>query len=492
MSDLEKIGTGIPGLDLVLRGGLPRRRIYLVEGRPGSGKTTIGLRFLIDGAARGEPCLYISLSETADELRATVRSHGWSLDGIDLHEVVPAEARLDREQSVLFPSEAELNQTVEAISHAIRERRPARVVIDSMLELRMVANDPMRYSRQVVALKRFLLEQDCTSLLMDDLSDEPRQYGLQGIVHGVLTLEQREREFGSSRRRLRVVKMRGADYQSGWHDFSISPQGVAVYPSLVADEHVRPHERTSVASGVPVLDRMLGGGLVRGTSAMILGPAGAGKSSLALQYANVATANGEHVAYFAFDETKDTLLDRANGLATQASNAIGAGRMHWERINPSRVSPGELIWKVRRQVEDHDAAVVIIDSVNSYLETMHEEASLLLQLHELLSYLSNRGVLTILIVGQSGLLDNVHDPLDVGFISDTVILVRFFEADGAVRKAISVVKKRPGQHDTSIQEFSLAPDGVVVGPRLAGFEGVLTGVPRIARGSASGPTVEHD
>ena len=500
MSDLEKIGTGIPGLDLVLRGGLPQRRIYLVEGRPGSGKTTVGLRFMIDGAARGESCLYISLSETVEELRATARSHGWPLDGVDLHEVVPAEARLDREQSVLFPSEAELGQTVEAITNAIRERRPARVVVDSMLELRMVANDPMRYSRQVVALKRFLLEQDCTTLVMDDLTDEPRQYGLQGMVHGVITLEQREREFGATRRRLRVVKMRGADYQGGWHDFAISPAGVDVFPSLIADEHLKPHPRSIVASGVAALDTMLGGGLMRGTSAMILGPAGVGKSSLALQYANVATANNEHVAYFAFDETKETLVDRANGLSMQASTAIGDGRMVWERINPSRISPGELIWKVRREVEDHGATVVIIDSVNSYLETMHEEASLLLQLHELLGYLSNRGVLTLLIVGQSGLLDNVHDPLDVGFISDTVILVRFFEADGTVRKAVSVVKKRPGQHDTSIREFSLGPDGVVVGPQLEGFEGVLTGVPRsrqdpgpaTGQHPASGPAVQHD
>lgn len=480
MSDLEKIHTGIPELDQVLRGGLPRQRIHLIEGRPGTGKTTIGLRFLIDGAEKGEPCLYISLSETVEELEATARSHGWSLDGIALREVVPAEAQLERQQSVLFPSEAELSQTIEAICEAIRAVGPSRIVIDSMSELRMVANDPMRYRRQIVALKRFLLQQACTTLLMDDLTDEPRQFDLQGTVHGVITLDQREREFGAARRRLRVVKMRGAEFQSGWHDFAITAREVYVFPSLIAEEHQGQRVRDTVTSEVPALDAMLCGGLVRGTSVMILGPTGVGKSSLALQYANVAAGRGEHVAYFAFDETKDTLLDRANGLSMRAAEAIDAGTVHWERINPSRITPGEFIWKVRRQVEDRGAAVVVIDSLNSYLETMHEEAALMLQMHELLSYLSNQGVLSLLIVGQSGLLQDVRDTLDVGFITDTVILLRYFEAEGTVRKAISVVKKRPGRHETSIREFSLTSTGMSVGDPLEDFQGVLTGVPRIA------------
>lgn len=486
MSDIEKIHTGIPEFDLVLRGGLPRSRIHLVEGRPGTGKTTLGLRFLIDGHEKGERCVYISLSETVSELRATAASHGWSLEGIDLHQVVPAEISAERQQSVLFPSEAELGQTIALITGIIDKAAPSRVVIDSMSELRMVANDPMRYRRQIVVLKQFLLQQACTVLLMDDLTDEPRQYDLQGTVHGVITLEQREREFGAARRRLRVVKMRGADFQSGWHDFAITNKEVYVFPSLIADEHARQPTGGTIGSRIPALDQMLGGGLARGTSVMILGPTGAGKSSLALQYANVAAEQGEHVAYFAFDETKETLLDRANGLSMRASEAIGDGRIFWERINPSRISPGEFIWKVRRQVEDRDAAVVVIDSVNSYLETMHEETSLLLQMHELLSYLANRGVLTILIVGQSGLLDNVQDPLDVGFLSDTVVLLRFFEADGEVRKAISVVKKRPGHHESAIREFSLTAGGVFVGPQLDAMTGVLTGVPRMAQAQAPG------
>jgi len=480
MSDLEKIHTGIPELDTVLRGGLPKRRIHLIEGRPGTGKTTIGLRFLIDAAAKGERSLYISLSETVEELDATARSHGWSLAGVELREVVPSEAQLEREQSVLFPSEAELSQTIEAIIGAIREINPVRLVIDSMSELRMVANDPMRYRRQIVALKRFLLQQDCTTLWMDDLTDEPRQFDLQGTVHGVLTLDQREREFGAARRRLRVVKMRGAEFQSGWHDFAITADEIYVFPSLIAEEHQGQRGREAVPSDVAELDDMLCGGLVRGTSAMILGPTGVGKSSLALQYANVAAARGEHVAYFAFDETKETLLDRANGLSMRAADAIDAGTVYWERINPTRITPGEFIWKVRRQVEDHGAAVVVIDSLNSYLETMQEEASLMLQMHELLSYLANQGVLSLLIVSQTGLLQDVRDTLDVGFISDTVILLRFFEAEGEVRKAISVVKKRPGRHATSIREFSLTSSGVSVGAPLAAYQGVLTGVPRVA------------
>lgn len=491
MSDIEKIKTGIPELDMVLRGGLPRQRIHLVEGRPGSGKTTIGLRFLIEGAQVGDRTLYVTLSETVEELRATAASHDWSLDGIGMREIVPVESRFEEQQSVLFPSELELGQTIAGIMDAIREIAPQRVVIDSMSELRMVAQDPMLYRRQVVALKRFLVEQGCTSMLMDDLTDEPRQYDLQGTAHGVITLEQLEREFGAARRRLRIVKMRGADFQSGWHDFAITSGEVYVFPSLIADEHVRPHARAAVPSNIPALDEMLGGGLARGTSAMLLGPTGAGKSSLALQYANVAAERGEHVAYFSFDETKETLLDRANGLSMRAAEAIGNGSIHWERINPSRISPGEFIWKVRRQVEDHDAVIVVIDSLNSYLETMHEETALSLQMHELLNYLARQGVLSIMIVGQSGLLDKVHDPLDIGFITDTVILLRFFEAQGTVSKAISVVKKRPGRHENSIRQFMLTAEGVAVGEQLEGMEGVLTGTPRLARGSSTPPQSEH-
>jgi circadian clock protein KaiC len=361
-----------------------------------------------------------------------------------------------------------------------------------MSELRMVAEDPMRYRRQIVALKRFLLQQDCTTLLMDDLTDEPRQYDLQGTVHGVITLEQREREFGAARRRLRVVKMRGAEFQSGWHDFAITEREVFVFPSLIADEHKGDRPRETIGSEIPALDTMLGGGLARGTSVMILGPTGVGKSSLALQYANVAAERGEHVAYFAFDETRETLVERANGLSMRAADAIDNGAIFWERINPSRISPGEFIWKVRRQVEDQRAAVVVIDSLNSYLETMHEEKALMLQMHELLSYLSNQGVLSIMIVGQSGLLQEVGDPLDIAFISDTVILMRYFEAEGQVRKAISIVKKRPGRHESSIREFSLTSAGVHVGPQLEDFAGVLTGVPRLTQDAPTPPQLAHD
>jgi circadian clock protein KaiC len=278
---------------------------------------------------------------------------------------------------------------------------------------------------------------------------------------------------------MRIIKMRGADYQSGWHDFAVVKEEVLVFPSLIADEHCRDFSHAPIASDISALDELLGGGLARGNSALVLGPSGVGKSSLALQYVNAATRRDERTAYFSFDESAETLLERASGLSMSIADAIKRESVHWEKINPTRISPGEFIWKVRRQVEDKHVSIVVIDSLNSYMETMHEEQALMLQMHELLSYLSNMGVLCLLIVGQTGLLENVRDPLDVSFITDTVILLRFYEADGAVHKAISVVKKRPGRHESTIREFTLTDGGVSVGPQLHEFEGVLTGTPRL-------------
>lgn len=476
----EKLLTGIPEFDIVLRGGLPRNRIHLLEGKPGTGKTTISLRFLMDGAQRGEKCLYIALSETESELRATAKSHRWSLDGIDICEIIPVEANLDDQQSVLFPSEVELGKTIKLITDSIDKFNPSRIVIDSVSELRLLAEDPMRYRRQIIALKQFLLQRSVTVFLLDDLTAEPRVYDLESTVHGVILLEQRERAFGSIRRTMRVVKMRGADFQSGWHDFAIVKEEVLVFPSLIADEHHKQYARDPLSSDVPELNELLGGGLIRGSSALILGPSGVGKSSLALQYVNAASKRNERVAYFSFDESSETLLERATGLSMSIADAIHREAVYWERINPSRISPGEFIWKVRRQVEDHDVSIVVIDSMNSYMETMHEEQALMLQMHELLSYLNNMGVLCLMIVGQTGLLENVQDPLDVSFITDTVILLRFYEADGAVHKAISVVKKRPGKHESTIREYMLTDGGVTVGPQLRAFQGVLTGTPKLA------------
>jgi circadian clock protein KaiC len=478
VGELTKLQTGIPELDVVLRGGLLRNRIHLIEGRPGTGKTTIGLRYLIAGAEKGEKTLYVTMSETAEELRATAQSHNWSLDGIEVCEIVPFESLLENQQSVLYPSEIELNKTVSLITDAIARVNPSRIVIDSMSELRLLAEDPMRYRRQILALKQFLLHRNATVILLDDMTADPREYELQSTVHGVILLEQREKTFGATRRRMRIVKMRGTDFQSGWHDFAIVKEEVLVFPSLIADEHHTKHKREPVSSGIAELDELSGGGLVRGTSVVLLGPSGVGKSSLALQYTSAAVKRGEHAAYFSFDESSETLLDRATGLSMDISDAVKRESVHWERVNPSRITPGEFIWKVRREVEGRAAKLVVIDSLNSYLETMQEEAALMLQMHELLTYLTNQGVICLLVVGQTGLLENVRDPMDIGFISDTIILLRFFENEGEVHKAISVVKKRPGYHESTIREFSLTDEGVKVGPQLRQFEGVLTGVPR--------------
>ncbi|MGV3742585.1 MAG: ATPase domain-containing protein [Burkholderiaceae bacterium] len=487
MAKLIKQRTGIPELDVVLRGGLLRKRIHLIEGRPGTGKTTLGMRYLMEGAKQGEKTLYITLSETEEELRDTAASHDWSLDGIEICQIVPVESLFSNQQSVLYPSEVELNQTVTLITDAITRVNPSRIVIDSMSELRLLAEDPMRYRRQILALKQFLLQRDVTVLLLDDMTADPREYELQSTVHGVILLEQREKTFGAARRRMRVVKMRGADFQSGWHDFAIVKDEVLVFPSLIAEEHHTEHKREAVPSGIAELDELLGGGLVRGTSVVLLGPSGVGKSSLALQYTNASVKRGEHAAYFSFDESSETLLDRATGLSMDISKAVEEEAVHWERINPSRITPGEFIWKVRREVEDRAAKMVVIDSLNSYLETMQEETALMLQMHELLTYLSNQGVICLLVVGQTGLLEHVQDPIDIGFISDTIILLRFFESEGEVHKAISVVKKRPGYHETAIREFSLTEDGLKVGPQLRDFEGVLTGVPKYTGSHAAAP-----
>lgn len=476
---IEKLKTGIPELDSVCRGGLPKGRIHLVEGRPGTGKTTLGLRFLMEGAQAGKKALYITLSETEPELRATAVSHKWDLSGIEICEVRPVEAEIDARQTVLVPSEVELSKTIQLITDCITRVSPDLLVIDSMSEIRLLADNSLQYRRQVIALKHYLLKRQATVLMLDDMTADPREYELQSTVDSVILLEQMERSFGSARRRLSVVKMRAADFQSGWHDFAITESELLVFPSLIAEEHQREHQRTAVTSGVTELDQLLGGGLVLGTSALILGPSGVGKSSLALQYANSAAKRGEAVAYFSFDESSETLMERASGLAMQIADAVHQERVHWERINPSRIAPGEFIWKVRRQVEDRQITTVVIDSLNSYLETLQEETALMLQMHELLTYLGNQGVLCLLVVGQAGLLENVHDPLDVAYISDAVILLRFFEAQGAVHKAISVVKKRPGWHESTIREFSLTAEGVQVGPPLLDFEGVLTGVPKL-------------
>ncbi len=473
----DKILTGIPEFDLILRGGLPRARLHLLEGAPGTGKTTIALQFLLKGLGDGRRGLYVTLSETETELRASAKSHGWSLDGIGIFELVPLEAQLDRQQSVLYPSEVELGETMRLITERIEADEPDLVVIDSLSELRLLAQDQLRYRRQILALKQYLQGRQCTTLVLDDLTSQTGSMELHSLMHGVVSLEQIERSYGAARRRLRIAKMRGSEYQSGWHDFAITPGNVLIFPSLIADEHKTEFKPTSVSSNLNALDELMGGGLTRGTTTMLVGPSGVGKSSIALQYVAAAVRRGEHAAYFSFDESFETLGLRSTALGIDIEEAVRRGELGWERANPSRLSPGQFVWQVRRQVEDQKARVVVIDSLNSYLSTMPEEQALILQMHELLSYLNNQGVVTILILAQQGIVGDIQNPVDLSFMSDTVVLLRFFEAAGEVRKAISVVKKRTGVHELAIREFRLFPDGMQVGPQLLEFQGVLTGVP---------------
>lgn len=483
----RRILTGIPEFDTVLRGGLARDRVFLMEGEPGTGKTTFALTLLREGARRGEKTLYITMSETADELRAAAASHGWDLKGIEIFELVPTEAQARQQQTVLYPAEIELSETVGAITSKIKEVNPERVVLDSLAELRLLAPDQLRYRRQLLELKQFLQDRAGVTFLLDDLSSGGTK-DVHSIVHGVFVLEQREREYGAVRRRLRIAKMRGSDFQSGWHDYVIQTGQILVFPSLIAEEHKGGDlEQGSVMSGLPELDAMMGGGMTRGTTTMLVGPSGAGKTSLALRYALTAIDAGERAAYFSFDETFPTWLKRGDALGMPIEDAVERGMLFWRRANPSRLSPGEFVWHVRRRVEDDRARVVVIDSLNSYLATMPEERSLVLQMHELLTYLNNKGVVSILILAQQGIVGDVSSPIDLSFLSDAVVLIRFFEARGEVRKAISVVKRRTGLHELSIREMRLFPGGMRVGPPLREFQGVLTGIP-----SYLGPTLIGD
>jgi circadian clock protein KaiC len=469
--------TGIPEFDVVLRGGLPRNRLHLIEGAPGTGKTTLALQFLMNGVGNGERCLYITLSESAEEIEASAAAHGWSLDGVEIFELVPTEAELEHQQTVLYPAEAEFGETMRLITDRIEAVRAERVVIDSLAELRLLAQDPLPYRRQLLTLKRFLQGRHITTLVLDDLTSSEIGTDLHSLVYGVISLEQMERSYGAARRRLRIAKMRGMAYQSGWHDFTLVTGEVLVFPSLIAEEHQTAIPRTAIISGVTGLDEVLGGGLDRGTTTMLLGPSGAGKSTIALRYVASAVSQGERAAYFSFDETFETLSRRSAAIGLPIAQMVADDKVGWFRANPSRLSPGEFVWYVRREVEDKQARIVIIDSLNSYFGTMPEEHALVLHMHELLTYLNNKGIVTVLIMAQQGIVGDMHNPIDLSFLSDTVLLLRFFEAEGELRKAISVIKKRTGVHGLAIREYRLFPGEMHVGPPLQELQGVLTGVP---------------
>lgn len=490
--EAARISTGNAGLDDILGGGFDRHRMYLYEGCPGTGKTTIALEFLLEGVRRGERVLYITLSETKQELEVVARRHGWTLDGVDIFELVPPESSMDPslELTVLHPAELELSETTKLVFEQVAKVNPARVVFDSLSELRLLAQSPLRYRRQVLALKHHFSRRQCTVVLLDDLSSAENDLQLHSISHGVVLLEQLAIEYGAERRRLRVVKMRGIDFRGGYHDFTIRKGGLGIFPRLVAAEHHVAFPNEIISSGNAEMDLLLGGGLERGTNALFIGAAGVGKSSLALSYAIAAGERGEHAVFFAFDEGRGTLEARARTIGLPLARMLESGRIRFQQVDPAELSPGEFAAIVRRSVEEDGARVVVIDSLNGYLNAMPDGRFLILQMHELLSYLGQRGVVTILVLAQHGLVGPMDTPLDISYLSDAVVMLRYFEYRGTVRRALSVVKKRSGRHEHTIREFRLTPSGLFVGPPLENFNGVFSGTP-VYTGDA-GPLMSKD
>ncbi|MDP4006958.1 ATPase domain-containing protein [Methylobacterium sp. NEAU K] len=474
----SRISTGIPGLDDVLGGGLTDDRLYLLEGTPGSGKTTLSLQFLLEGVKRGERGLYVTLSETADELRASAATHGWSLDQIEVYELVN-ELGLDpdSEQSILHPSEIELGETVKEVIARVDAIKPMRVVFDSLSELRLLAQNPLRYRRQILALKQFFAKRDCTVLMLDDRTSEVGDVQLHSIAHGVISLEQAPREFGSERRRLRIIKMRGIKFRGGYHDFVLDTGGISVFPRLIAAEHHTSFDPTAASTGSVELDLLLGGGLVPGTNTLLIGPSGVGKTTTAVRCMLTALERGETATYFLFDEGLATLLTRSSILGMDFTSHIDAGRLTITQIDPAELAPGEFAAEVRTAVEDRRSTVVVIDSLNAYLHAMPGDEFLILQMHELLSYLNQQGVTTLLVLGQHGIVGEIRSDVDLSYLSDCILLFRFFEAKGEVRTALSVVKSRVNAHERTIREMRVGMGGLQVGEALHDFEGVLTGLP---------------
>lgn len=479
--------TGVEGLDDILAGGLARGHFYLIEGQPGAGKTTVALQFLLEGTRRGEQCLYITLSETERELRDGARSHGWELgESIAIFELAPAESLLDasQQQSLLYSSDLELGETTQQIFDIFERLKPTRVVLDSLSEIRLLAQSSLRYRRQILALKHYFSRHEATVVMLDDLSAEIADKTVHSIAHGVLRLEELAPAYGSERRRVRILKYRGTKYRGGFHDFTISHGGVQVFPRLIASEHHTRFARTRLSSGIGELDALLGGGIEAGSSTLILGPAGTGKSLLAMTFAMAAVARGERAALFIFDEELGLLFDRMRAMGIEIEPLIESGAMIVHQSDAAELSPGEFAHRVRRYVDSSRIKTVIIDSLNGYQAAMPEENSLVLHVHELLQYLNRQGATTFMTVAQHGLVGDMQAPVDVTYLADSVILLRYFEAMGRVRRAVSIIKKRMGGHEATIREYEIGSTGLRIGAPLDAFHGVLRGVPRYTGDSA--------
>lgn len=474
-----KLSVGVNGLNEVLNGGLTPERLYLIEGMPGSGKTTIALQFLIEGVLNKEPVLYITLSETESELHAVAASHGWSLDGIHIHEVITSEDLLDpaQQHTMFHPSEVELGDTTRNISAMVEAIKPRRVVIDSLSELRLLAGNPLRYRRQILAYKQFFSRRACTVLMLDDRPDT-HDMQIRSIAHGVIGLDQTDSDYGIGRRRLRVIKYRGVPSRDGYHDYKIKHGGVVVFPRLVAAATRTLSPRRQISTGVAALDTQFGGGIDVGTSTMIGGPPGTGKSTLATQIMAACLNRGENAAMFIFEESLNVLLNRSEGIGIDLRGALDGGRVTIQQIDPAEMTPGEFTAQVCTAVEKQDIKLIVIDSLNGYLNAMPNDRFLTLHLHELLSYLAQRGVTTLIVGVHQGILGgNTSSAIDASYLADNVLLLRHFEFNGEVRQAISVFKKRGGLHERSIREYSISSEGIHVGQMLQNFHGVLTGVP---------------
>ncbi len=481
------LSSGISGLDDVLYGGFTRDRLYLIEGSPGSGKTTLALQFLMEGARRGEAVLYITLSETLIELKAVAAAHSWSLEGISIKEVIPSENILnpDEQYSIFHPTDVEMGTTTKEILNIVEALKPTRVVLDSLSELQLLASSPLLYRRQVLAFKQFFASRSCTTLFLDDRTESEGDLQVRSIAHGVISLERMATDYGGVRRRLEILKYRGIAFREGMHDYKIKHGGLVVYPRLIAAETRVDIERNQFASGLPELDSLLGGGIEEGSSTLIAGPPGTGKSTLAAQFVDACLRQQKPAAMFVFEESASNLLNRSESIGLNLRSGLESGALSLRQVDPAQLTPGEFLHLVCCAA-DEGAKVIVIDSLNGFLQAMPNEKLLATHMHELLTYLGQRGVVTLLIGVQQGMLGgNMSTQVDASYIADNVILLRYFEAEGEVRQAISIFKKRGSHHERTIRRMAITRDGIKIGPVLKQFQGILTGVPKLANPRAN-------